>query len=64
MICTAQIFNDDAQITEDEISHHEEHKREVRNPYRVLEDRENFTDQSVDDRMLFKKKIPYYNNTG
>jgi len=31
-ICTAQIFNDDAQITEVEISHHEEHKREVRNP--------------------------------
>jgi hypothetical protein len=57
MICTAQIFNDDAQITEDDISHGEEHKREVRNPYRVLADRENFTDQSVDGRILLKNTI-------
>jgi hypothetical protein len=55
MICTAQIFNDEAQITESELSHHKEHKSEVRNPYRVLEDRENFTDQSADYRILLKK---------
>jgi hypothetical protein len=31
MICTAQIFNDDAPIMDDEINHHEAHEREVRN---------------------------------
>ena len=58
MIWTAQIFNDDVQMAEVDISHHEAHKREVRNEYRVLKDRENFTDQSVDERILLKKR-PY-----
>jgi len=56
MICTAKIFNNDVPITKGETSRHEEHKMEVRNPYRILEDRENFTDQSVDDRILLEKK--------
>jgi hypothetical protein len=38
----------DARMDENQI-----YKRGVRNPYRILEDRENFTDQSVYDRILF-----------